>query len=242
MHGDNHGGGLLLRDAAAFYDRVAPFFDREFAFGPDVTLRQTAWLAAHCPPGPLLDLGCGSGRMLASLRRAGFAPIVGLDCSPAMLALAQAACPGIPLIRADAARGLPFADQSFSVIVSLHSSLIHVSDADAMARLVVDCRRVLKPGGRLIIEAPHPRSYPPDAPPGRWRQFSPGILCRRVEPGLEELCIEDLGGLRTRVRLWEVADLRQWFQGWATVELHPGFGGGRFDLDNGTLMVIAAHK
>ncbi|MFH1057710.1 MAG: class I SAM-dependent methyltransferase, partial [Pseudomonadota bacterium] len=233
MNGTDQGGGLLLRDAAAFYDRVAPFFDREYAFGPDVTLRQTAWLAGHCPPGPLLDLGCGSGRMLASLRRAGFAPVAGLDCSPAMLALARAACPEAPLVRADAAHGLPFADASFGLIVSLHSSLIHICDPAHMARLIVECRRVLKPGGRLIVEAPHPCSYPPDAPPGRWRRFSPGILCRRVEPGLEELCIEDLGGLRTRVLRWEIADLRQWFQGWAAVELHPGFSGGRFDPGNG---------
>ncbi|MFZ5584639.1 MAG: class I SAM-dependent methyltransferase [Thermodesulfobacteriota bacterium] len=240
MNGPENGGGLLLRDAAAFYDRVAPFYDREYAFGPDVTRRQAAWLAAHCPPGPLLDLGCGSGRMLAPLARAGFAPVLGLDCSPAMLALARAACPAAPLIRADAAHGLPFAAASFSAIVSLHSSLIHICDPAAMAGLVADCRRALRPGGWLVIEAPHPRSYPPDVPPGRWRRFAPGILCRRVGSGLEELCIEDLGGLRTRVRLWEIEDLRRWFVGWSRVELHAGFCGGRFDPERGTLMVVAA--
>ena len=154
------GGGNLLKDAAAFYDAVAPVYDRDYALGPASTHLQTAWLARRCPPGPVLDLGCGSGRMLAPLTQVGFAPAIGLDCVPAMLALARRACPAAPLVQARAEAGLPFRGTSFALIISLHAALIHLTDAGVVAGLVADCRRALQPGGWLVIEVPHPRSYP----------------------------------------------------------------------------------
>lgn len=230
------------QDAAAFYDQVAAVYDQQFAHPPAYTLQQVRWLARLCPPGPLLDLGCGSGRMLGPLRAAGFAPVVGLDCSRQMLRLARRACPAAPLVLADAGRGLPLRSHSFATIVSLHSSLIHLTQPGDPTRLLAEALRVLRPGGLLVLELPHPRSYPPEAAPGRWRDFAEGIRCRRVEHGLEELCLDELGGLSTRVRLWEIADLRRWFQGWARVEVHPGFVGGRFDPHQGSIMVVVAGK
>ena len=94
----------------------------------------------------------------------------------------------------------------------------------------------------MVLELPHPRSYPPETAPGRWRDFVPGISCRRVEGGLEEVRLEELGGLRTRVRLWQIEDLRQWFAGWPRVEIYADFTGGRFDPQKGRLMVVVAYK
>ncbi len=242
MRPDHPGGGNLLKDAAAFYAAVAPVYDRDYALEPAVTRLQTAWLARRCSPGPVLDLGCGSGRMLAPLARAGFAPAVGLDCVPDMLALSRQACPLAPLVQARAEAGLPFRAASFALVVSLHAALIHLTDVRALLDLLADCRRVLRPGGWLVVEVPHPRSYPPDSPPGRWRDFSPGISCRRVDNGLEELRLDELGGIRTRVRLWEIPLLHDWFHDYRRVELHPGFSGGRFDPDKGLVMVIAARR
>ncbi len=242
MPPDSPGGGNLLKDAAAFYAAVAPVYDRDYALGPASTRLQTAWLAQRCPPGPVLDLGCGSGRMLAPLARTGFTPAIGLDCVPEMLALSRRACPAAPLVQARAEDGLPFRAASFALIVSLHASLIHLTDAKAVDALIADCHRVLRPGGWLVIEVPHPRSYPPDSPPGRWRAFAPGISCRRVDDGLEELRLDERGGIRTRVRLWEIADLQRWFQPFSRAELHPGFAGGRFDPSKGAVMVIAARR
>lgn len=248
MRPDHPGGGNLLKDAAAFYAAVAPVYDRDYALEPAITRLQTAWLARRCPPGPVLDLGCGSGRMLAPLAQAGFAPVVGLDCVPEMLALSRRAClarqagSAAPLVQARAEAGLPFRAASFTLVVSLHAALIHLTDPEAVAGLIADCHRVLRPGGWLVVEVPHPRSYPPDSPPGRWRPFTPGISCRRVGDGLEELRLDERGGIRTRVRLWEIADLSRWFEPFSRVELHPGFTGGRFDPRKGMVMVVAARR
>src|SRR6266436_9770937 len=70
------------------YDLIAPFYDIEHAqFDEDLTLYQD--FAALCM-GPLLELACGSGRLLLPLAREGY-ELTGVDTSTAMLKLAQEA-------------------------------------------------------------------------------------------------------------------------------------------------------
>src|SRR5438067_1712644 len=68
------------------YDLIAPFYDTEHErFMEDVDLyRNFAELAS----GPLLELACGSGRLLVPLARAGY-EVVGVDSSAKMLELAR---------------------------------------------------------------------------------------------------------------------------------------------------------
>lgn len=228
-------------DAAAFYDRLAGAYDRLFAYPRSMTKLQTAWLARMCRPGPLLDLGCGTGRMLAPLAKAGFTPF-GLDCSANMLAVARRANPQANLVRADAGRGIPFGGASFATVVCLHAVLSHVTDQAQRRALVREALRVLEPGGVFVLELPHPRSFPPENAPVAWRVFRPGILCRRVGPGLEELRLEEMEGLTSRVAVIEVAELKDLLTGFAKAHLHPGFGGGRFDAEKGAAMVVCAYK
>src|SRR5579885_2989432 len=70
------------------YDVIAPFYDVEHAqFDEDLDLYQN--YAELCGPGsPLLELACGSGRLLAPLAAEGYT-LVGVDSSAAMLALAR---------------------------------------------------------------------------------------------------------------------------------------------------------
>src|SRR5579875_3765285 len=69
------------------YDVIAPFYDIEHAqFDEDLDLYQN--YAELCGPGsPLLELACGSGRLLAPLAAEGYT-LVGVDSSAAMLDLA----------------------------------------------------------------------------------------------------------------------------------------------------------
>src|SRR5260221_4348162 len=68
------------------YDRIAPFYDIEHAqFDEDLTLYQD--FAALCM-GPLLELACGSGRLLLPLAREGY-ELTGVDTSTAMFNLAR---------------------------------------------------------------------------------------------------------------------------------------------------------
>lgn len=86
--------------------------------------------------GPVLDLGCGDGR-LAALLPAGVG-WVGVDVSPAQLR----DCPFRPVLRADL-RALPFPAGSFATVTQLWC-LYHLADP---VTAIAEAARVLAPGG-----------------------------------------------------------------------------------------------
>ncbi|MCB2191443.1 MAG: class I SAM-dependent methyltransferase [Deltaproteobacteria bacterium] len=225
-------------DSRVFYDRVAGVYDQRYAYPSSLGQRQALWLAQNFAPGRVLDLGCGTGRMLSPLAKAGFAP-VGLDCSRAMLEQAFRKTTA-QLVLADARQGLPFSDSSLDLIISLHATLIHFAGPGELENLLAEARRALAPGGAMVAELPHPASYPPEPVPGAWREFQPGMQCRCAGSGLEEMSLEEEGGLSTLIRVLRVGDISKLFSGWRRVELYPGFSGGRFRHDRGELMVVAA--
>lgn len=145
--------GADARDAALAavrgeYARLAPEYDRRWAGYVAASVRETlAWLA----PGPrdrVLDVGCGTGALIAAVgARAPGAVVVGADLAPEMLAAARATLgPTHPLAAADAAR-LPFRAGSFDAVVSSSSFHYWPDPAAGLAEL----RRVLRPGGRLVV-------------------------------------------------------------------------------------------
>lgn len=87
--------------------------------------------------GPVLDAGCGEGRLASLLAD----PItwVGLDSSPSQLT----ACPFRPVVRGEIA-ALPFRDASFAEVTHLWC-LYHLGDPSLA---VSEARRVLRAGGR----------------------------------------------------------------------------------------------
>jgi ubiquinone/menaquinone biosynthesis C-methylase UbiE len=101
-------------------------------------------------PGRVLDVGCGTGRLL---RRAAAsfpdADLVGVDPAADMVRQAEAARPadvGARFVQA-AAEALPFGDASFDLVVS-SMSFHHWADQRAGLR---EARRVLAPGGLLAL-------------------------------------------------------------------------------------------
>ena len=96
----------------------------------------------------ILDLGCGKGRFARHLERTG-ARVVGLDLSARMLGEAV----GLRRVRATARR-LPFARATFDAVIAIET-LEHVGDVASVAD---EARRVLRPGGRLIVIDKNARS------------------------------------------------------------------------------------
>ena len=114
-------------------------------------------LARVGPEEDVLDVGCGTGALLARLRTATRGRVVGADPSPRMLEEARRAAPAAAELLRCAAEELPF-EQEFDLVVS-NSALQWFRDpAGALARF----RRALRPGGRTAIQAPATARYAPE--------------------------------------------------------------------------------
>lgn len=104
----------------------------------------------------ILDAGCGSGPLSAALCKRG-AIVTGFDSSPAMVDLAeQRLGQDVRLLVADLGEPLPFATGAFDDVVG--SLVLHYLE-DWIAPLT-ELRRVLRPGGRLLLSVNHPMVYP----------------------------------------------------------------------------------
>lgn len=105
------------------------------------------------PRGRVLDVGCGTGRLAARMRRelAG-THAVGCDFSGGMLGSARRRDPRVHWVQGDAGR-LPFRDGAFDTVVSTEA--FHWFPHPVAA--LVEMRRVLRPGGHLLLALVNPR-------------------------------------------------------------------------------------
>jgi SAM-dependent methyltransferase len=109
-------------------------------------------LAEFLPPegGRLLDAGCGTGGMLTDLaRRAPGWSLTGLEYDGGAAAVA-ARKSGMPVV-CGSINVLPFATGSFDLVLS-SDVLCHAGVTEAAA--LSECARVLRPGGRLLLNLP----------------------------------------------------------------------------------------
>ncbi|SLN74285.1 Demethylmenaquinone methyltransferase [Roseovarius albus] len=124
---------------------VAKSYAQVFAKAADMVVPSLVSAVGAGPDTTALDLCCGHGNVAAGLVKAG-AHVTGLDFSPAMLTMAQAAVPEARFLEGDA-MALNFEDQSFDA-VTIGFGMPHVPDPP---RVVAEARRVLRPGGRLAF-------------------------------------------------------------------------------------------
>jgi SAM-dependent methyltransferase len=108
------------------------------------------WLERYLAPrSRILDYGCGYGRTLRELTRAGYQNVVGVDFSKAMLARCRKELPRVSLIRNDG-RMLPFEGDSLDAVL-LFAALTCVPQNEAQRALMAELERVLRPGGIVYI-------------------------------------------------------------------------------------------
>jgi SAM-dependent methyltransferase len=111
--------------------------------------RRALLLGAARPGERVLDLGCGAGRFVAALRDAGANP-VGVEIAEAALERARRNAPGADLRLVESDGSLPLEHGSVD-LVWCSEVLEHVADTE---HLLLEARRVLRPGGRLLITVP----------------------------------------------------------------------------------------
>jgi demethylmenaquinone methyltransferase / 2-methoxy-6-polyprenyl-1,4-benzoquinol methylase len=157
--------------------------NRVHSLGRDQAWRREAVRQAGVrPTDRVLDVACGTGDLTRAMADAGAAEVVGLDFTPEMLAvarrkrLAPATAPDgkatIRYIDGDA-MNLPFEDAGFDVL----STAFGIRNVADPARALREFRRVLRPGGRLVILE---FGTPPLAPVRWMNKLYTGVIMPRT--------------------------------------------------------------
>jgi ubiquinone/menaquinone biosynthesis C-methylase UbiE len=118
---------------------------------PERLALRRAFLLEHVQAGDaVLDVGCGAGELTAALLHAGTEPI-GVDVAREALRRARERVPGADLRLWAPGEPLPLADASVDVVWA-GEVVEHVAD---VAPWLSELRRVLRPGGTLLLTTPH---------------------------------------------------------------------------------------
>jgi SAM-dependent methyltransferase len=114
--------------------------------------RDLAELEQYSPPGPLLDVGCGSGYFLEAARRRGWGPVRGVELNSWMVELGREA--GLD-IAGGQLRGQHYPAGYFQ-LVSFWDVIEHMNDP--LGELA-EAHRIMRPGGLLVLLVPDAESF-----------------------------------------------------------------------------------
>ena len=165
----------MSRTADNPWDQYAPFYDWENRRTIGLSDLEFWSRTVSAARGPVLELGCGTGRVSQPLTLAG-ADVVGLDFSMPMLRRARARARRarlgrrLRLLRADI-RALPFAPGAFQMVSAPYGVMQSMPGAPALSEALESVARVLAPGGSFWIDvAVEVARWPEYRNRVRWRQ------------------------------------------------------------------------
>jgi len=118
--------------------------------GQSVLASLTDLLPGRLDGAAVLDIGCGTGRYFPFFASLGARCQVGVDIGQNLLAICRRRNAAVHVARSDAAR-LPFADQSFDVVLSM-GLIEHFRDP---VPILAEFTRLVRSGGVLILETPN---------------------------------------------------------------------------------------
>jgi SAM-dependent methyltransferase len=144
------GPGPFFDAMAASYDDLEPWYEHLYAVLHALVRAELAPAAGSRRPRRALDAGCGSGFQTAILLELGYETL-GLDLSGALLRVARPRCAGAQLVQGDV-EALPWRDEAVDLVLSCGSTLSFVRHPE---RAIAEISRVLRPGGRVLLEVEH---------------------------------------------------------------------------------------
>jgi ubiquinone/menaquinone biosynthesis C-methylase UbiE len=132
----------------AIQDKTAPRYDRQMTFFDRVLFADGREWACSQARGEVLEIAVGTGRNLAHYPAG--TRLTGIELSPEMLAIARRRATDLGIdvdLRVGDAQALEFADDSFDTVIITLALCTIPHDRGA----VREVRRVLRPGGRLVL-------------------------------------------------------------------------------------------
>ena len=217
---------------------------------PERTEREAAFVAEQLSPGDrVLDLACGTGRIAAPLADRGF-DVAGFDISERALALARQALPDADLRRGDM-RELPWPDASFDAVINLWTAFGYFETQAEDERALGEIVRVLKPGGRFVLDTANAVGLMRMFRPQGWRELDDGtfflenrsldVATGRMRAYWTFLKDGDRRDLAFEHRLYSAAEYGELFRraGLEPVGWYGDFEGGPLTIDTFRLVVVA---
>ncbi|MFA5358759.1 MAG: class I SAM-dependent methyltransferase [Patescibacteria group bacterium] len=145
--------GLTQQETALYYNRE--YYQRQTSFLEKMLVLFLEWLVAieigkNRSGGLILDIGCGEGNFLNSMKRNGWRTF-GIDTSAVACEVATKKLGNDAVVLNKNLEDCGFADNYFDVVTLWHV-LEHIENPD---RLLTEIRRILKPNGMLVVEVPN---------------------------------------------------------------------------------------
>jgi len=148
---------LASQEADHFYEEIYLQSSRHL-FTEGLADHEAALMLKILAPRPsdlMLDLGCGDGRHLSALARAGHAEAVGVDRSESSLQAGRTRDPSLALVRGDY-RALPFLPGSFNQVFVWYAALFVLEDDAAHEHILRQVYELLAPGGAFLHDGANP--------------------------------------------------------------------------------------